>query len=191
MAGQNFTVLFDACVLYPAPLRDFLMRLATTGAFRARWSERIHEEWMRNALAKNPRLKREHLENTARMMNQAVMDSVVMGYEAIIPGLTLPDADDCHVLAAAIKGNAEVIVTFNLKDFPAETLDEYDIWAQHPDEFISHLIDLAPDVVLLAARRHRAALKNPPKTVDEYIDTLLRQQLPRTGAFLSKRKELI
>ena len=191
MSGSNFTVLFDACVLYPAPLRDFLMRLATTGAFRARWTKQIHEEWIRNALKNNAHLERARLQKTADMMNQAVMDSLITEHEVIIPNLDLPDENDKHVLAAAIKGGAEVIVTFNLKDFPASTLNTYDIWAQHPDEFISHLIDLSPERVVLAAKRHRTALKNPPKTTEEYIDTLLRQQLPSTSAFLSKHKELI
>ena len=191
MSGSNFTVLFDACVLYPAPLRDFLMRLAMTGAFRARWTKQIHEEWIRNALKNNAHLERARLQKTADMMNQAVMDSLITEHEVIITNLDLPDENDKHVLAAAIKGGAEVIVTFNLKDFPASTLNTYDIWAQHPDEFISHLIDLSPERVVLAAKRHRAALKNPPKTTEEYIDTLLRQQLPSTSAFLSKHKELI
>lgn len=191
MSGQNFTVLYDACVLYPAPLRDLLVRLARTGTFRARWTQQIHEEWIRNALRKNPHLTRERLENTARRMNDAVMDAVVFGYEPLVEGLELPDVNDRHVLAAAIKGQAEVIVTFNLKDFPDRCLSQFDVWAQHPDEFISHLIDLSPEAVLLVARQQRTSLKKPPQTVDEFLDTLLRQQLPRTVAFLKQRKELI
>jgi predicted nucleic acid-binding protein len=191
LTGENFTVLYDACVLYPAPLRDFLVRLAQTGAFRAKWTQHIHEEWIRNAVANNPHLNRDKLEITADKMNKAIMDSLVSNYEPLIDGLELPDPNDRHVLAAAIKGQAEVIVTFNLKDFPANHLRQFDIWAQHPDEFISHLIDLSPAKVLLAAKFHRAALKNPPKSVDEYLDTLLRQQLPQTVAFLRRRKDLI
>ncbi|MBU0655332.1 MAG: PIN domain-containing protein [Gammaproteobacteria bacterium] len=190
-SGENFTVLFDACVLYPAPLRDLLVRLAQTGAFRAKWTQQIHEEWIRNAVAKNPHLTHEKLQVTASKMNDAVMDSLVSNYEPLIAGLELPDTNDRHVLAAAIKGQAEVIVTFNLKDFPDHCLHPLDIWAQHPDEFISHLIDLSPAKVLLAAKHQRAALKNPPKSVDEFLDTLLRQQLPRTVAFLKQRKDLI
>lgn len=190
-SGTNFTVLYDACVLYPAPLRDLLVRLAYTGAFRARWTQHIHEEWIRNALRNNPRLTRERLEATASKMNAAIMDSLVSDYEPLIAGLELPDVNDRHVLAAAIKGQAEVIVTFNLKDFPERYLQPFNIWAQHPDEFISHLIDLSPATVLLAAKQQRAALKNPPRTVDEFLDTLLRQQLPRTAAFLKERKDLI
>lgn len=190
-SGTNFTVFYDACVLYPAPLRDLLVRLARMGVFRAKWTQQIHEEWIRNALKKNPHLTRERLDMTASKMNEAVMDSLVSDYEPLIAGLQLPDTNDRHVLAAAIKGQAEVILTFNLKDFPADYLSQFNVWAQHPDEFMSDLLDIAPGEVLLATRQQRAALKNPPRTVDEFLDTLLRQQLPRTVAYLKRRKELL
>ncbi|WP_020559077.1 PIN domain-containing protein [Thiofilum flexile] len=189
--SANFTVIYDACVLYPAPLRDLLMQLALTNTFRARWSAQIQDEWIRNLIKNRPDLNQELLEKTASMMNRAVMDALVTGYESLIDGLTLPDADDRHVVAAAIKGQAEVIVTFNLKDFPQDYLSEFDLWAQHPDEFIRDLIDLTPETVLLAAHRCRARLKNPPKLVDDYLDTLLAQQLPLTVNFLRKNKELL
>ena len=190
-SGTNFTVFYDACVLYPAPLRDLLVRLAMMGVFRAKWTQQIHEEWIRNALKKNPHLTRERLDMTASKMNEAVMDSLVSDYEPLIAGLQLPDTNDRHVLAAAIKGQAEVILTFNLKDFPTDYLSQFNVWAQHPDEFMSDLLDIAPGEVLLATRQQRAALKNPPRTVDEFLDTLLRQQLPRTVAYLKRRKELL
>ena len=117
-----FTALYDACVLYPAPLRDLLMHLALTDLFRAKWTDAIHEEWMRAVLETRPDLTREKLERTRNLMNAHVRDCLVTGYEGLIPGLPLPDPDDRHVLAAAIRGRADVIVTFNLKDFPATTL---------------------------------------------------------------------
>lgn len=110
MSAPNFTVIYDACVLYPAPLRDLLIPLALTGTFRARWSQDIQNEWIRNLLKNRTDLSREALEKTASMMNRAVMDSLVTGYEPLIAGLTFPDADDRHVLATAIKGQAEVAV---------------------------------------------------------------------------------
>ena len=137
MASHGFTVLYDACVLFPAPLRDLLMRLALRDLFRARWTQRIHEEWIRNACHKRPTLNRTSLERVAALMNQAVLDCLVEGYEPLMSGLTLPDENDRHVLAAAIKGQAEVIVTFNLKDFPLKFLMTFGIQAQHPDNFIS------------------------------------------------------
>ena len=82
------------------------------------------------------------------MMIEAVPDSLVTGYEPAIDGLELPDPDDRHVLAAALRANAEIIVTANLKDFPQTTLKPYKVIAQHPDDFILDLIDLKPPLVL-------------------------------------------
>ncbi|BAS57185.1 hypothetical protein NIES2135_34620 [Leptolyngbya boryana NIES-2135] len=177
---SNFTAVYDACVLYPAPLRDFLMELALTDLFRARWSESIHQEWIRNVLKSRPDLSAEQLNKTKELMNSHVRDSVVTNYETLIPAIELPDPDDRHVLAAAIRCNASVIVTFNLKDFPADTLKLYDIDAQHPDEFILYLLDLKPLAVCTAAERQRQRLKKPPKDPEEYLGTLLRQGLPQT-----------
>ena len=175
----TFTALYDSCVLYPAPLRDSLMRLALTDLFRARWTDRIHDEWIGALLKARPDLDRQKLERTRSLMNASVRDCLVTGYEALIDALKLPDPDDRHVLAAAIRTRAHVIVTFNLTDFPAAYLAQFGMHAQHPDEFITHLLDLAPGAVCVAAKRQRAALKNPPKTVDEFLSALARQHLPR------------
>ena len=96
----------------------------------------------------------------------------------------LPDPGDRHVLAAAVAGRADVIVTFNLKHFPAVALLPYGIEAQHPDVFMRHVLDLDVEVALPAIRSHRAALASPPRRADEYLATLLRQRLPQTVAFL-------
>jgi hypothetical protein len=187
----SFTALYDACTLYPAPLRDLLMHLALTDLFRARWTDQIHDEWIRSVLEDRPDLKPEQLERTRFLMNAHVRDCLVTGYEDLIEGLTLPDPDDRHVLAAAIRGAASVIVTYNLADFPSECLDKYGIDSQHPDGFITHLIDLSPAVVCAAAKRHRASLKKPPKTVAEYLGALARQHLPETVSRLREYEELI
>ncbi|MGO4699909.1 PIN domain-containing protein [Dyella sp. 2RAB6] len=179
-----FPVVYDACVLYPAPLRDLLMRLALTGLFRAHWTDRIHHEWMRSVLARRPDLKPEALERTRTLMNAAVPDCLVTGYEPLEQGLALKDPDDRHVLAAAIKCHAGVIVTFNLKDFPQDALKPYHIEAQHPDEFIHHLFDLQRTSVCAAVKAQREALKQPPRTVEEVLATLLQQGLPTTVAAL-------
>lgn len=179
----NFSVVYDACVLYPAPLRDFLMRLALTDLFRAKWTEAIHEEWIRNVLAKRPELQAQ-LGRTKDLMDSHVRDALVTGYEYLIPSLDLPDPNDRHVLAAAICSRSDLIVTFNLKDFPAETLSKYGIEAVHPDDFIADLFDLNASKVLEAAGRHRKSLKNPEKSVEDYLDTLLNQGLPETVSLL-------
>jgi hypothetical protein len=179
-----FIVFYDANVLYPAELRNFLMHLALTGVFRAQWSAHVHEEWISNLLKSRPDLTREKLERTRELMDKAAPDALVTGFEHLIPGLTLPDENDRHVLAAAIRCGASVIVTCNLKDFPREALRDFGIEAQHPDEFILNLFDLAPGLVIEAAENHRNSLKNPPKNVDEYLAMLEAQGLTQTTSVL-------
>ena len=187
----TFTALYDACVLYPAPLRDLLMHLAMTDLFRARWTDQIHDEWIRSLLKNRLDLKSEQLERTRELMNSNVRDCLVTGYENLIEGLELPDPDDRHVLAAAIRAGVAVIVTYNLSDFPASHVEKYGIEAQHPDDFVTHLLDLAAPQVCTAVKRHRASLRNPPKTVDDFLDALAKQRLPETVSRLREYAELI
>ena len=182
----SIIALYDSCVLYPAPLRDLLMHLALTDLYQAKWTDAIHDEWIRNVLANRPDLKLGQLERTRDLMNSHVLDCLVIGYEKLIPSLSLPDPDDRHVLAAAIKASASIIVTYNLKDFPAKVISKYKIEAQHPDEFISYLIDIAPGVVCSAIQRLRLSLKNPPISTDSYLSILEQQSLLKTVSKLKK-----
>ena len=191
MRQSPFTAVYDACVLYPAPLRDFLMWLGLSGCFRARWSAQIHDEWKRNLLINRSDLTSTQLDRTSALMDLAIPDGSVNGYETLIPGLKLPDADDRHVLAAAIRCNASVIVTFNWRDFPAMALAPYGIEAQHPDLFIDNLFDLDQAAVVAAAQRQRAMLKTPPLDVDQYLDVLLRQGLVQTTNALSSYRTIL
>ncbi|WP_028622218.1 PIN domain-containing protein [Pseudomonas sp. Ant30-3] len=184
MRHSPYTAVYDANVLYPAPLRDFLMRLALTGAYRARWSAQIHDEWKRNLLLNRTDLTVDQVNRTSTLMDQAIPDALITDYQSIVVGLDLPDADDRHVLAVAIKCNASAIVTFNLKDFPKAALDPWGIEALHPDEFIVDLWDLDQAAVVEAAQRQRASLKNPPHSVRDYLDKLLQQKLPETVKLL-------
>ncbi|GAN53171.1 PIN domain-containing protein [Tanticharoenia sakaeratensis] len=184
-----FTAVLDACVLYPAPLRDLLMQLARTRLYRARWTEAIHDEWTRNVAQKRPDLV-DRLARTRALMNEAIEDCLVVGYEALISGLTLPDPDDRHVLAAAIVARADVIVTLNLKDFPASAVSPFGIEVQHPDVFIRHALDLDPAIALGAVRAVRGRLQKPPASPQDMLDTLARQGLAETVAFLRDWKEL-
>jgi predicted nucleic acid-binding protein len=160
-----FVVLYDACVLYPAPLRDLLLRLANTGIVRARWSEPILDECFRNIVEQRPELKPEALARTRKLMTEAVPDCIVTGFETLVDGLVLPDPDDRHVLAAAVRAGAQAIITFNLKDFPDEALSQYSTEAKHPDDFLLNTIDLAPGTVAQVLTEQAGALKNPPRTV--------------------------
>ena len=184
MRSSPFTVLYDACVLYPTPLRDLLMWLGLSGRFRARWSADIREEWMRNLLANRSDISPAQLELTARAMERAIPDALVDEYDTLIPGLNLPDPDDRHVLAAAIRCGASAIITFNQKDFPDQVLAPFGIEALHPDEFVADLLDLDAGAVVTAAQRQRAQLRNPPVDVSLYLDILQHQGLPKSARIL-------
>ncbi len=185
---DGLVVVYDSCVLYPAPLRDLLMHLAITDLFKTKWTEHIHEEWMRNVLKNRVDLKREQLERTRLLMDKHTRDCLVQGYESLIDEITLPDPNDRHVLAAAIRASASVIVTYNLKDFPAQQIDKYGIEAQHPDEFISQLLEIASGIICGAIKRLRSSLKNPPISAERYLEILAKQSLPKT---VSKLREFV
>lgn len=184
-------MLLDACVLYSAPLRDFLIELAAARLFRAKWTNQIHEEWMKSVLRNRQDITRSTLERTRDLMNASVLDCLVEDYEALIPSIDCPDTGDRHVIAAAIKGRCAALVTFNLKHFPKSELDRYDIEPLHPDEFIHHQIGLNQAAVVRAAKNCRARLRNPPKTAKGYLETLRRQGLPKTANALEEYTDLI
>jgi len=167
-----YKVIYDACVLYPASLRDFLLRIARTGIVRAFWSEQILAECFRAILRSRPDLSREDLARTERIIRDEFPHSLVFGYEDLVAGLALPDSDDRHVLAAAIRSGAQGIVTFNLKDFPVSTLEKFGIEPRHPDDFVLDQIELAPGLVVGALRKQVDSLRRPPKTTGQVLDSL-------------------
>jgi len=179
------TVVYDACVLYPALLRDFLMWLGLSGCCRARWSRTIHDEWKRHLLRNRPNLSRAQLDRVSELMDKAIPDCLVQGYDALIANLNLPDPDDRHVLAAAIHCDANVIVTFNLRDFPREALAPFGIEARHPDDFILKLFERDATAVISAARHQRAQLVRPSSDTERYLDILRRQGLIKTAQALT------
>ena len=183
--------VLDACVLYSASLRDFMLRLAGAKVYHPRWSEEIQNEWTRNLLQNRPDLTREKLERTCREMDLHFPHGLVRGYDSILSALTLPDPNDRHVLAAAIHAKARIIVTFDLSDFPETALYHYGIEALSPDEFVLRLIQKRSDRVLQAVKDHRLGLTRPPKTVDEYLTTLENRGLLRTVAFLREHENNI
>lgn len=175
----RLTALLDACVLYPAPVRDLLLHLADAGLYMPKWTDRIHDEWTRNLLLNRPDLTAGQLQRTAEAMNGTFPDATVQQYEALIRSIDLPDPDDRHVVAAAIRSQSQVIVTANLKDFPTDYLSQFDIEARHPDEFISNLLELSPVEGLLAFQAQVANLRNPPKTAQNVIQTLRKCNLEK------------
>ena len=185
------TALLDANVLYPAGLRDFLLRLADQYLYTPLWSADIHAEWIESVLSDRPDLTADILEHTRAIMDQHFPDALVTGYSARTAGLDLPDTGDIHVLAAAIEGGADLIVTHNLRDFPAGLLAPHGLTAQHPDAFIADLFDTDLEAALAAVRGHRAALKNPPRTADEHLVVLERLGLNRTASRIRPHQDSI
>lgn len=169
---STFTVVYDACVLYPASLRDLLIRLGQTGVFRARWTQRIVEEALRSLARDRPDLDSARLQRTGELINTSIRDCLVTGYDQLTASLQLPDEDDRHVLAAAVRCGAQVIVTNNLRDFPSEALAPLGVEAQTPDEFVQHVVELAPETVAQVLVEQATALRRPPMTVWNLIDRL-------------------
>ena len=160
MAGSTrYTVVLDACVLYPAPVRDLLLSLAHQGMYHARWSPTINNEWIRNLLANRPDLKADQLHKTAQKMALAIPDCMITGYSRFVPTIELPDPDDRHVVAAALVGHADAIVTFNTKDFPVNALAPLGLEAQHPDDFVVNQLHLNLPEALKAIKAQRLRLK--------------------------------
>lgn len=186
----RFSVILDACVLYPAVVRDATMRLALTDLFKARWTDDIHNEWITALLRETnddgtQRYKEEVLYRTRDLMDKGVRDAKVTGYEYLIPSIELPDSDDRHVVAAAIHAKADAIVTYNLKDFPQEYLVEnFDIEIIHPDDFFRSQLDLNTGLAVKAFQNQFASLKKPPLTPEEFLTRLQKAQLVQTANFL-------
>lgn len=191
MAGSaRYTAILDANVLYPQLVRDVLLSLAACGLYHARWSADINDEWTRNFKAKMPE-RADKVDGIVATLNRAVPDCLVTGYERLVPVLELPDPGDRHVLAAAIAGHADAIVTFNLKHFPTEVLAVFDIEAQHPDDFVMNQLQLHEVRALTAVKEMRERWKNPPYSAEEMLKLLEARGLTQTAEHLQGALKLI
>jgi len=185
------TAVLDACVLYPASLRDLFVTLSVSGLYLPKWTDAIHEEWIENLLERDrqgndpPRLERSRLERVRDLMDRACPRSRVTDYEPLISGLDLPDEDDRHVLAAAITSAATFLVTFNLRDFPPSALAPHGVEAVHPDAFLCSLFDPRPDAFREAVRQILDRLRNPPRTWAEHVAVLRDSGLRRLAERLT------
>ena len=193
MAGHaRYTALLDACVLYPLAMTDALLSLATAGFFAAKWTTRIEDEWIRSLERQRPDLVGK-LGVRRDSMREAIPDWNVpeTAWAPLAAGIRLPDPDDAHVLAAAIAGHADCIVTSNLKDFPSASLLEYGIEAIDPDTFIINQWDLDPVNAIAAFKRMRARRKKPQSSPEDFADALELGGLPTTADRLRLAAELI
>lgn len=192
MAGPaRFTVILDACVLYPAVVRDALMSLHFEGFFASKWTARIENEFVRSLLRDKPDMEEGRLRRTCEHMHANVPDWEVRDFEDLIGSLELPDPDDRHVLAAAIRGHADCIVTTNLVDFPPEYLARWDLEAIHPDDFIMLQLGLNPVQALKAFKSMRLRLRNPPMDAERFCDNFRWSGLLQTATRLSEDLELL
>lgn len=175
-------VVLDACVLYPAALRDFLLLLVEAEVFQGHMTATILDECFRSILRKRPELNAQKLRKTRDAIEDAFGDLLIFDYDALVDGLALPDPDDRHVLAAAIQGSVPIILTFNLRDFPAAVLATHGVVAMHPDAFLMACVAESPDSVVAVVRKLADGLRKPPTTLGQTLDRLAEQGLINTVA---------
>jgi predicted nucleic acid-binding protein len=172
--------VYDANVLYPELLRHVLFRVAQAGLVRAKWTEEILDEMFRNLKNNRPDLDADKLDLMRAKMRTSVRDWRIAGHESIIECLELPDPDDRHVLAAAIRAKAQCIVTANLRDFPREDLEPWNVAAIHPDDFLEARISEAPETVYGIIEKISSLCRRPPLSAADVIDTLAKTQMPNS-----------
>ena len=175
--------MYDACALYGNTARDLLIRVARARLVHAKWTSHILDELDRG-LAEGRGISAGKRQRLRDLMNAAVADCLVEGYEPLIDGLKLPDPNDRHVLAAAIKCGAQVIVTSNVSDFPSEYLSSWDVEARTPDDFILDMIGINDRAVYACVQQIVDGRTNPPQTFDDVLTQLERSGLIETAAVL-------
>jgi predicted nucleic acid-binding protein len=175
----TFPAFLDTCVLYPAYLCDTLLRLAEVEAFRPLWSVDVLVELRRNLVERG--ISADRVDRRIAQMTRSFPDANVTGYESLVAAMT-NDPKDRHVLAAAVRANAEVVVTFNIGDFPEPALKPYDVLASHPDEFLLDQLDLYPGMTVEVLRQQAASYRREPTTVAGVLVLLERAGVPRFAA---------
>lgn len=178
-----FVVIYDACVLYPNTLRDLLIRVGLKNFVRARWTDMILDEVDRN-IAQDYDIAPAKLQRRRALMNGAIRDCLVTGFEPLIEGLKLPDPDDRHVLAAAIHAGAQVIVTNNRKDFPPDYLGDWGIERKNADEFVMDRMGLDDRVVYACIQEIATSRRRAPNTFEDVLGQLEKSGLTESVAAL-------
>lgn len=186
MAFRPAIAIYDACILYPFHLRNVIVQAAVDGLVDARWTDTIHNEWIRNLLANTPDLPAEHLQATKRLMNVAVPEATITGYERHIQTVNLPDPDDRHVAAAAIEAGASIIVTWNLRDFPVAELRRHGLVRQSPDAFLVGLYEQAPDMLVASLANARSNLSRSRVSAAGFVSILRDQKMVKLAEQIEK-----
>nr|WP_280527637.1 PIN domain-containing protein [Deinococcus humi] len=175
----------DANVLYPAVLRSYLIDLSLLGVYQAHWTDELQDEWIRNLQLNRSELDEARLRQTQGLMDRALPEARITGHEPLIRTLTLPDADDRHVLAAAIHGQVDVIVTQNLRDFPSAVLDASSLRAVSPDDFLGGFLPDQAAALVEALRAQQARYRAPPLTMADLLHRLAQQGVPTVANSLA------
>ena len=178
----KFKAVLDTNVIYPIVIRDLLFWFAFYELYTPKWSTTIFEEWKNVMLRKG--LSNAEVEKRTQRANDAFPDAMVSNYESLMTSLTLPDEDDRHVLAAAIKSNADVIVTNNLKDFPEDYLSSFGLKAKSADDFLTDIIDLNPEIAIKAFKEMVLNRKNPTMDEFEVLESLRKVELIDTANYI-------
>ncbi len=178
----KFKAVLDTNVMYPIIIRDLLFWFAHYDLYTPKWSENIFAEWKTVMLRKG--IPEEEADKRLHRADLAFPDALVQNYNGLVAQLELPDEDDRHVVAAAIKANANVIVTNNLRDFPEKYLDSFGLKAKSADDFLTDIIDLNSDIALKAFREMVLNRKNPKMDVYEVLDSLRKVGLEDTANYL-------
>ncbi|WP_127845318.1 PIN domain-containing protein [Psychroflexus aestuariivivens] len=178
----RFKCVLDTNVIYPIEIRDLLFWFAYFDMFTPKWSEHIFDEW--KDVMKRKGISDEEATKRTEKANLAFPDALVKNYSGLIPHLTLPDPKDCHVLAAAIKTNANLIVINNIKDFPKDYLANFGLRAKTADDFLTDVIDLNLDQAIKAFKQLVLNRRNPNLDEFEVLKILRKQGLKNTADFL-------
>jgi predicted nucleic acid-binding protein len=173
----RFPGFLDTCSIFPAYLCDTLLRLAEAGTYRPLWSAGVLEELKRN-LAEERGLSSEAVTHRISEMRRAFPDAEASGYDTLIDAMTC-DPKDRHVLAAAVRGGAEVLVTFNTSDFPPKSTGDFDIAVVHPDDFLLDQLDLYPGLTVAALRAQAESYRSPAMTIEDLLGRLAAAGAPR------------
>jgi hypothetical protein len=177
MAFKRAVAVFDACILYPFHLRNILVQAAVDRLVEARWTDEIHDEWTRNLAVGARAIPMARLRNTRLLVNSALPAAMVTGYEDHLAAVSLPDPEDRHVVAAGIAAGATLILTWNLRHFPAKELQKFGLRRETPDDFLSCIYDEVPDMVINSLAKARQNLTKTNVSASDFIDILDRQRL--------------
>lgn len=178
----RFTCVLDTNVIYPVDVRDILLWFAHYELYTPKWSGHILNEL--SSVMKARGIPEPRIQVQVERISKAFPDALVIGYEPLLPSLELKDEKDKHVLAAAIKANAHVIVTNNLRDFPENYLATFELVVKSADDFITDIIDLNQGLAVKAFNDLVANKTNPPRDHLEMLAIFRRRGLKQAADYL-------